>query len=154
MIEEQAVVLTVYDDAAELEVVRRTACSLCGQSRGCGVALFGRLFRHHSRVFSASNTIGAQPGDHVMVAIAPQALLVGALKVYAVPLLSLLLGSAAGSVLGAGADLYAVLGAVAGLALGMLWVRLHSMGASVQFAARPQIVSLLPAEAVHAIHFK
>lgn len=143
MIEEQAVVVGIEHDQALLEIVRSQPCGICGQTRGCGVSLWGRLLGHRNSAFRADNTIHASPGDCVVVGIDEQALLTGSLLVYGVPLLAVLAGAglavhfAASS---AARDGYAVFGAVLGLALGLLWLRGHATGGGFSARCRPVIL--------------
>src|SRR3546814_10370195 len=58
-------------------VIRRTPCGLCGQTRGCGVSLWGKVFRHRPHIFRAANQVKARTGDLVIVGIEEQALLKG-----------------------------------------------------------------------------
>ena len=44
MIKENAIVVSIDKDVASLEIVRNKPCGLCGQSRGCGISIWGRLF--------------------------------------------------------------------------------------------------------------
>jgi sigma-E factor negative regulatory protein RseC len=133
MIEEHAIVVDVRDDDAMLEIVRKTPCGLCGKSRGCGISLWGKLFNHKS-VFKATNNIGAKVGDGVIVGLEEQALLKSSMTIYGIPLAALLLGAMVGIVFlpqEAGAaqkDIYTVIGAAAGLMLGLLWLKGHSAG--------------------------
>src|ERR1051325_412477 len=147
MIEEHAVVVGIEEDVAMLEVVRRTPCGLCGQTRGCGISLWGRLFGHKPNIFRAINEVGAKVGDSVIVGIAEQALLTSALTVYGVPLLTLLAGALLAGVIFPGdgleishADRNAVIGAVVGLVLGLLWVKGHVAGRSLNAHYRPVIL--------------
>jgi sigma-E factor negative regulatory protein RseC len=129
MIEEQAVVLGVDRDTAMLEIVRSKPCGLCGQTRGCGVSIWGRLLGHRSSVVRAENQINAQTGDRVVVGLDEKALLASSLAAYGVPLLSLLVGAALGgsfAAVPAHQDLYSLAGAAAGLVLGLLWLRGHA----------------------------
>ncbi|MDR2874354.1 MAG: SoxR reducing system RseC family protein [Methylobacillus sp.] len=129
MIEEQAVVVGIEHDTALLEIVRNKPCGLCGQTRGCGVSVLGRLLGHRSAIVRAENQINAKTGDTVVVGLDEKALLTGSLAAYGVPLFSLLIGAALGASFAttrASADMYALAGAVAGLALGLLWLRAHS----------------------------
>ena len=147
MIEEHAVVVGIEQDVAMLEVVRRTPCGLCGQTRGCGISLWGRLFGHKPNIFRAINEIYARVGDSVIVGIAEQALLTSALTVYGVPLLTLLAGALLAGVIFPGdgleishADRNAVIGAVVGLVLGLLWVKGHVTWRSLNPHYRPVIL--------------
>ena len=74
MIEERAIILSLESQAdqsstATLEVVRKTACGLCGQTRGCGNSIWGKLLNHKSVNFTAQNNINAKVGDSVIVGI-------------------------------------------------------------------------------------
>jgi sigma-E factor negative regulatory protein RseC len=145
MIEEHAIVVGVQDDDAMLEIVRKTPCGLCGKSRGCGISLWGRLFNHKSE-FKASNNIGAKVGDSVIVGVEEQALLKSSMTIYGIPLLALLLGAVAGIAFlpqDAGAvqkDIYTVIGAATGLALGLLWLKGHSAGRPFNPTHQPVIL--------------
>lgn len=130
MIEEQAVVVGVEHDTALLEIVRSKPCGLCGQTRGCGVSIWGRLLGHRNVVVRAENNINAQTGDRVVVGIDEKALLASSLTAYGVPLISLLIGAALGTSFTpaqGNADLFGLMGGAIGLALGLLWLRGHSI---------------------------
>ena len=155
MIEEQAIVVDIHDDNASLEIVRRSACTLCGQTRGCGVSMLGRLFGHNRNIFRAKNHINAKAGDTVIVGIEDQALLMSSVIVYGVPLAGLIAGAVLASVIGADtpalADRNAALSAIAGLSLGLLWVKLYAAGKSVSRRFQPVI---LRAADISSINFK
>ena len=141
MIEEQAVVVGVEQDQALLEIIRSKPCGLCGQTRGCGVSLWGRLFGHRTHVFKAHNAIEARVGDSVVVGVDEQALLAGSMLTYGVPLLGMLAGAAlAASFSGVQSDAATVAGAVAGLLLGLLWTRGHAAGSAASGRYRPVIL--------------
>ncbi len=126
MIEEQAIVVRVEGDRAYLEVERNQPCGLCGATRGCGVSVWGRLFASRHGSMSLPNSLQLGIGDRVVVAVQESALLHGALLAYLAPLLLVCLGGFVGAMLGgsrAASDLYGVLGAIAGLLLGLVIVR-------------------------------
>jgi sigma-E factor negative regulatory protein RseC len=140
MIEEHAVIVGIDGDQALLEIVRSKPCGLCGQTRGCGVSLWGRLLGHRNNVFRAENRINARVGDNVVVGVDEKALLAGSLAVYGVPLVLLLTGAALGGALlssSFGADIGSLVGAVMGLALSMLWLRGHSARRGLPAKYRP-----------------
>lgn len=145
MIEENAIVVSLEQDMAMLEVVRRTPCGLCGQTRGCGISLWGRLLGHRRNTFKAVNQIDAKPGDNVIVGVEEQALLVSSLIFYGIPLAAMLAGALlAGAVFAddtSHADRYAVIGAITGLVFGLLWLKGHNAGSS-QYGRRYQPVIL------------
>ena len=143
MIEEHAIVVDIdNDDAAMLEIVRRTPCGLCGQSRGCGISIWGRLFGHKPNIFKAVNQINAKVGDSVIVGIEEQALLTSSMTVYGIPLVAMLAGALlAGGLFAAGhADRNAVIGAVIGLVFGLLWVKAYTAGRGLDARYRPVIL--------------
>jgi sigma-E factor negative regulatory protein RseC len=153
MIEEHALVIGVEQDVALLEVVRRSACGLCGKTRGCGISLFGRLFGHKNNVFKAENTIHAKPGDNVVVAIEERAVLMSAMVVYGVPLGALLLGAILGNALSDGtasqADMYAFAGAIAGLLSGLGWVKGYATARVMSHRYQPTILRLADAQVIN-----
>jgi sigma-E factor negative regulatory protein RseC len=146
MIEEHAVILTLEpqiesQSVATLEIVRKTACGLCGQTRGCGNSIWGKLFSHKSTQFKAQNGINAKVGDSVIVGIDESALMKSALLLYMVPLVSMLLIAMLASMLIAweGAS---ILGAGAGLLLGFVWVKGHTSGKVYYRNNQPRILRL------------
>jgi len=143
MIEEHAIVVDVDNDTAMLEIVRKTPCGLCGQTRGCGISLWGRLFGHRSNIFKAVNQINAKAGDAVIVGIEEQALLFSSMLVYGIPLATLLVGALLAGVLVPSelhADRNAIIGAALGLVLGLFWVKVHSAGRGLDARYRPVIL--------------
>ena len=143
MIEEHAIVVDIdNDDAAMLEIVRRTPCGLCGQSRGCGISIWGRLFGHKPNIFKAVNQINAKVGDSVIVGIEEQALLTSSMTVYGIPLVAMLAGAllAGGFFAASHADRNAVIGAVIGLVFGLLWVKAYTAGRGLDARYRPIIL--------------
>lgn len=148
MIEENAIVVGVEADIAMLEVVRRTPCGLCGQTRGCGISLWGKLLGHRDNIFKADNQIDAKIGDMVVVGIEEQALLLSSLTAYGVPLLAMFLGAVLATALSSTelvnevgrADRNAVIGAVLGLVAGLFWVKGHNAGRGLGKGYRPVIL--------------
>lgn len=96
---------------ALIEVTRPTACG--GNCVSCG-GLCGRGVKVES---VAENPIGAKQGDTVMVETESRQIIKAALLVYAVPLVLLIIGYTAASVLGA-EEKIAVLSAFIGFAVG------------------------------------
>ncbi|HQR51439.1 MAG TPA: SoxR reducing system RseC family protein [Methylophilaceae bacterium] len=143
MIEEQAIVVGIERDQALLEIVRNKPCGLCGQTRGCGISIWGRLLGHRNSVFRAANQINARVGDSVVVGVDEKALLAGSLAVYGAPLFLLLAGAGMGSYLAppqGSVDAYALVGAFAGLVIALLWLRAHAAGRAPDARFRPVIL--------------
>ena len=166
MIEQHAIVLTLELAALEteapthqsatnqsiatLEIVRQTACGLCGQTRGCGNSLWGKLFGHKSANFKAQNLINAKVGDHVIVGIDESALMKSALLLYIAPLATMLFGAILASRV-VGSEAASLLGAVAGLLLGFIWVKGHTAGGTYFQQHQPKILRLDNTEASEKI---
>lgn len=127
MIEEYAIVTGLTGNQAVLEVERRTACSLCGQKRGCGNATWGKLLGHKSHAFNAENPINANVGDSVVVGIDEHAMLNTVFFLYIVPLLVMLIGAVLAEIF-LNNEFYVILGAISGLVLGFIWVKGHLIG--------------------------
>ena len=130
MIEERAVILSLEANAsssespsiAVLEIERKTACGLCGQTRGCGNSIWGKLFAHRSTAFKANNGINASVGQSVIVGINEQALLWSALLLYILPLVTMLIASILTMQVN-DSNGVVMLAALAGLVVGLLWVK-------------------------------
>jgi sigma-E factor negative regulatory protein RseC len=150
MIEERAVILSLDnqsdDYTATLEIERKIACGLCGQTRGCGNSIWGKLFAHQSTAFKAQNRINAKVGDSVIVGINEQALLKSALLLYILPLATMLIGAILALQIH-NTDGYAMLGAAIGLGLGFVWLKGHTMSSSYFKLQQPVILRLASQEA-------
>ena len=151
MIEERAVILSLEsetsaaDSTATLEIERKIACGLCGQTRGCGNSIWGKLFAHKSTAFKAQNCIDAKVGDSVIVGINESALLKSALLLYILPLATMLIGAILATQI-YDTNGYAMLGALVGLVLGFVWVKGHTMSNSYFKLQQPVILRLATQE--------
>ena len=158
MIEERAVILSLESETfslnssaanstATLEIERKIACGLCGQTRGCGNSIWGKLFAHQSTAFKAQNRINAKVGDSVIVGINESALLKSALLLYILPLATMLIGAILATQIH-DINSYAMLGAMVGLVLGFVWVKGHTMSSSYFKLQQPVILRLATQETV------
>jgi sigma-E factor negative regulatory protein RseC len=123
MMDQEAIVARVEGDHVYVEVGGTDAgCGRCHEAGGCQSSILGQLFSSKPRQFRIANLIGVVPGDHVIVRAVEGATLRAALLTYVLPVLFLLLGAVAGTVLGEAknTDASAALGALAGLAIGVL----------------------------------
>lgn len=147
MLEERAVILAVEQDSdgqsvARLEITRKSACGLCGQTRGCGNSLWGKVFAHKSGNFIAQNPIQAQVGDGVIVGINESAVMKSALLLYMLPLATMFLVAIVTSQFTAN-QAAILLSALLGLALGLLWVKGHTIAGKSYFRGQqPRILRL------------
>jgi len=124
MIEEQAVVIKASKDRVTLEVVRSQPCGLCGQVRGCGNSIWGKIFSHQSGHIETRNNLNAKLGDAVILGIDETLMLKSSLMLYGVPLLAMFLGM----IIAHGfakelVELYTLIGAVTGLFLGVVVIK-------------------------------
>lgn len=146
MIQEQAIVVNVERDIASLEIIRNKPCGLCGQTQGCGISFWGRLFGHRSNTFKVKNSMNAKVNNLVIVGVQENALLLSALIVYGVPLAALILGAAFANVAFANdlhADRNTLLGALFGLFVGYLWLKIYQQAASYGARHQPVIFEIL-----------
>lgn len=107
---------------------RGGGCGRCDQPGGCGSAKITGALRSPELDVWLANDIGAAVGDAVLVCMADDAPLRAALIAYMVPVAGIVLGAAAGVVFAGASDLHALLGAAAGLLLGLLLGRRLSRG--------------------------
>ena len=129
MIEEQAVVIRTEGEQAFLEIQRNQPCGFCGATQGCGISMWSRIFASRRNTFSSYNQLQVKVGERVVIGVEENALLMGSLVAYAAPLLILCVGALIGSNLAetqASKDLYAALGALLGLVLGLISVRVYT----------------------------
>jgi sigma-E factor negative regulatory protein RseC len=133
MIEQEAVVVRVEGGQAFVEVGRDGGCGRCHETGGCQNGILGQLFGSRPRLYRIANGIGAMPGDRVVVGIAEGATLRAAVLTYVLPLSGLLTGAVAASTMVADGDAPAVLGAIVGLAIGVLaGLTLYGIGGIAQ----------------------
>ena len=124
MIEEQAVVIKASKERVTLEVVRDKPCGLCGQVRGCGNSIWGKIFSHQSGHIETRNDLNAKLGDVVILGIDETLMLKSSLMLYGVPLLSMFLCMViVNSFAKEMVELYTLIGAVTGLFLGVVMIK-------------------------------
>jgi sigma-E factor negative regulatory protein RseC len=160
MIEQHAIILTTEASQTEgtsvatIEIVRKTACSLCGQTSGCGNAFWGKLFAHKASSFKAQNSINAQVGQSVIVGIDEAAVMRSALILYLVPLATMLVSALLATQIVA-TDISAMVGAAIGLVAGYFWVKTHIAGRVYYQNHQPKILRLDTANsAIETIQFQ
>ena len=142
MIEESVTVLAVEEAGrAWVEAERRSACDSCSLKSGCGTGVLSRLMRGRRSRVQVIDDIGVRPGEQVVVGIPEGTMVRGSLAMYAVPLLALIAGALLGDALATGAsDLAEILGGLAGMALGISWLKRYSERMSRDPDAQPRIL--------------
>jgi sigma-E factor negative regulatory protein RseC len=105
MIEQQGRVVSVRGDLADVRLGGSSGCATCDAGKGCGAGIFGLLLRRRPMVVSLENTVGARPGQPVMVGM-PETLFLGLVsRLYLLPLLAGTAGAIAGNYLASAAGL-------------------------------------------------
>ena len=116
----RARVLRVEKGLAWLELSDTAGgCGRCDEPGGCRSVQVSHVFGAPDKVFALPMSFPVKPGDKVVISIPDGAPLSAALAAYGLATLLLLAGAAIGSVLGGDgrADLFGLVGGVAGLAL-------------------------------------
>lgn len=128
MLESRAIVIQVQGEEALVQPLSTGGCGHCDSEGGCGSGTLSKMFcSNNPRHFKVRNDARARVGDEVQVSLPDGALLRGAMKMYVLPLLLLLIGGIAGGSLTDSAalrDAYAVAGALGGMLLGFILARL------------------------------
>ncbi|MCL7461259.1 SoxR reducing system RseC family protein [Pseudomonas sp. NW5] len=126
MIEESARVVAVEAGAVWVETLRRSTCSACSASAGCGQGLMEKLGVGQRRGYvRALCRAPVQVGDQVVIGIAEALLVRSSLLVYLLPLLGLFAGALLAEWLALG-ESFVILAALAGLLPPWLLVRSYS----------------------------
>jgi len=117
---DQEAIVTRIDGAHACVEVDGGGCGHCHETGGCQSGILTQLFGNTPRQFRLPNHIGAKPGERVIVRVGEGATWRAAVLTYVLPVLFLLAGAVAGTVLGGGGDAAAALGALAGFVLAVL----------------------------------
>jgi len=147
MIQERAIILALEtppsssDTVATLEIERKVACGLCGQTRGCGNSIWSKLFSPQSTIFKAHNSINAQVGQSVIIGIDERSLLTSALLLYVLPLVTMLFASILSMQI-TQSDIGAMLGAALGLLVGFAWLKGYTLSGRYIGVQYPQILRI------------
>lgn len=143
MLEQTAQVVDVKDGMLLAETESRSGCNHCATS-GCTTSVVAKLFGVRRNRLVMENSIGAKPGDQVVIGI-PDALLARAsVLAYLMPLLSMLALTALGDQLGLQAVWLSLL-ALCGLAIGFFIVYWMTRGWSAQ-RYKPQLLRIVAAD--------
>lgn len=126
MIEAEGIVVRTESSMAFVETQRASACGSCSSKSSCGTSSLAGLMAGKSRFFKVQNPVGAVVGETVVVGLDERALLRGSLALYALPLLMLIAGAVAAGFLAPSVarEGYSIAGAAAGLAAGVVGVRI------------------------------
>lgn len=147
MIEETGVVVSVQGDLAEVAGQARSSCGGCAVKGACGTSLLARYFGPKRLLLQASNSIGARPGERVIIGLPEGALLEVSVLAYLVPLAALVGGAVAGAFVvrlaPAYTQLVSVITGVGGLAAALTWLVGFIHAKSLDERYRPRILRSL-----------
>lgn len=115
MIKEKAQVVAVEGEYALVQTLRRSTCDACEAKQGCGTSVLSKVLGQRYARIRVLNTLKANVGDTVLIALGEGGLLKSALVVYCLPLLAIVLFVVLGQ-LTLGADFTEGLAIVFGLA--------------------------------------
>lgn len=156
MVEEQAVVVAVEENAAWVETQRKAACDNCAVNKGCGTAVLSKVLgNRRSRLRVLRPDMALRVGDEVVIGLQEHALLRGSMTVYGAPLLLMMLGALLADYAGRhgwghSSDLVDIVFAVAGFLAGLAWLRHY--GARIARDPRYQPVVLRVSTPIKPIH--
>ncbi len=147
--QEIAVVTGLSPDGRAIVKVRRAeACQTCSAKSAC-MALGGKT---QDVVLVVDNTVGATPGDSVVLTLSEANFIKASAVLYLVPALGLIGGALAGNSfyveLGLKSDPAAIIGSVVGLAVGLLVTKLLSGQMSKDPKYIPRLTSIVATNAL------
>ncbi len=143
MIEEQGRVVAIEAGAVWVETLRKTTCSSCSASAGCGQGLMDKLGVGHSRgLVRALCSLRLEIGDAVIIGVREDLLVRGSLLLYLLPLAGFFCAALLAQALGAREPQIIVAG-LSGLVLGWGLVRWRSRQAADNPDLQPVVVRAL-----------
>lgn len=140
LIEQEATVVRVHAGRVVLEARRRSSCSACSNSAGCGTSLIAELLGEGSTRLELTDTLGLAQGERVLVGISQGALNLASVLVYLAPLVALIATAVVIKELG-GSDASAALGGLAGLVAAL--VVAQRLVAATRHDTQPRLIRKL-----------
>lgn len=131
MLEECGVIVKTHDNFAWVQFQRHSLCTHCHTSGGCGSASIHHLLGPQYTEVKIPNLLAAQVGDTVVVGLEERALLRGAMLLYLLPLVCMVIGAIGYEILGAytglpANDLITAVSSFLGLSVGIVWASVLS----------------------------
>ena len=154
MIEESGLVVNTVDDDNRyvwVQTQRKSACGSCSAKSGCGTQLLSKVFGQKLNRVKVLNSCNAKPGDQVLIGLEDEAILKGSFALYFVPLISLIIFSFVSTSIAkfllfsmSMIDLSSILGAIFGLVIGIMVVRIYSVLGIDKTVYEAKIIKILP----------
>lgn len=143
MITETGRVVAVEQDCVWVETIRKSTCNSCSAQKACGHGLMNKVdsgrLNHVRALMGDASPDQFAVNDVVRISIPEQVLLQGALLVYILPLMTMLLGGLMASSVVDG-DAMAALGALLGLGVGFGLVKWHAVSTQDNENMQPRVL--------------
>ncbi len=123
MIETSARVVSSDNGTILIQPNNQSGCGGCGSRSVCGVSGLGKYFSGNRKAIAVQCDAEVRPGDELQLAMREEDMLKASLLAYLLPSVLAMLGAGIASAYGS-SDVLAVLGAAAGVMLGLLIGRL------------------------------
>jgi len=148
VIEETGLVISVQGDLAEVEGQARSSCGSCAVKGTCGTSLLAHYFGRKQLLLRAHNSIGARPGERVVIGLSEGSLLEASVLAYLVPLLAMIGGAVAGvfvaeRLVPAYTQLLSIVAGLGGLVASLAWLVGFIRTKSLDERYRPRILRRL-----------
>lgn len=142
MILETGRIAAIEAEGVWVETIRKSACGSCKAEKGCGQSLINQWDGHTAYIWvllEGRNPSNYQLGDEIQIGIPEDVIAKGALLVYMVPLITLLLATSLAHYQFAHEGITTISG-FAGLLFGGLLVRWHSWRKRFDHTVQPVLV--------------
>lgn len=127
MIETIATVVATKPGLVTVEYKRSSACGHCHQESTCNMSAMAKEDKKNSQVIDVACSLSLDIGQQVRVGIPESGLLKGALLVYVLPLLFIIIGAALGQSFAVNNQEWpSIVGAFLGGSIGFILMRLQS----------------------------
>jgi sigma-E factor negative regulatory protein RseC len=144
MIEEHARVVAIEGEIAWVETQRKSTCGSCTAKNSCGSSLLERFVGQRSNRLAVTRVADIAEGDEVVLGLEESSLLRGSFAVYMLPLLLMLLMAVIAQTLLSdkwlASEAASILGGLAGLGLGLFWLKGYAKRALISGRFRPVVL--------------
>ncbi len=142
MIIETGRIVAIESEGVWVETIQKTACGSCKAEKGCGQGLLSKFYGHSSYIWvllEGRDAACYHMGDEIRIGIPEDVVAKGALLVYMLPMLTLVLATSVAHAQFANEAITTFSGLV-GLLLGGLVVRWHSWRNRYNPALQPVLI--------------
>lgn len=142
MILETGRIVSIEPEGVWVETIQRSTCGTCKAEKGCGQSLIAKWSGHTSYIWvllEGRNSTDYQLGDEIKIGVPEDVIAKGAILVYILPLITLLIATFIAHQQFAN-ELITTLSAFAGLVLGGMLVRWRSYQTRFDKRLQPVLV--------------